>query len=123
DGVRVMLATAGNDRDRAMLRLLHDLGLRRSEVVGLDLADVDIEGGFVWILGKGRTQKEHLTLPEPTKAALGTWIEKRGAEPGPLFLNFDRARKGHRLTAAGLSHVVGKLGQQAGLEVPPHGVH
>jgi integrase/recombinase XerC len=121
-GFRLMLEAAGNDRDRAMLRLLHDLGLRRGEVVGLDLADVDLEGSFVWILGKGRTQKEQLTLPEPTKAALGTWIAKRGAEPGPLFLNFDRARKGHRLTGAGLYHVVRKLGQKAGLEVHPHGL-
>ena len=40
--------------------------MRPGEVVGLDLEDVDLEGGAVMVLRKGRTQKERLTLPEPT---------------------------------------------------------
>ena len=85
---------------------------------------MDLEGGKLSILGKGRTQKEALSLPEPTKAALAVWIEARGAEPGPLFVNFDRARKGKRLTGTGLYLVVRKLGSNAGLSAPvrPHGL-
>src|SRR5262249_30401577 len=50
-------------RDRALLRLLFDLGLRRGEAVGLDVADLDLEAGTADVLGKGRTQKARLTLP------------------------------------------------------------
>jgi integrase len=71
----------------ALLRLLHDVGLRRGEVVRLDLEDVDLAGSRIFILGKARSQKEPVTLPEPTKAALMAWIEARGSEPGPLFVN------------------------------------
>ena len=109
-------------RDRAILRLLHDLALRRAEVVALDMEDVDLESGSVTILGKGRTQKERLSLPEPTKAALASWIDARGTAPGPLFLNFDRAGKGERLTGTGLYLVVRDLGRKAGLTVRPHGL-
>lgn len=117
-------ADAKSIRDRAALRLLHDLALRRAEAVALDLVDVDLEGGKLSILGKGRTQKETLSLPEPTKAALAAWIEARGHEPGPLFVNFDRAGKGKRLTGTGLYLVVQKLGRRAGITAPvrPHGL-
>jgi len=127
-GFRRLMEEAGSRtdrkalRDRAVLRLLHDLALRRAEVVALDMEDVDLESGSVTILGKGRTQKERLSLPEPTKAALASWIDARGTAPGPLFLNFDRAGKGERLTGTGLYLVVRDLGRKAGLTVRPHGL-
>jgi integrase/recombinase XerC len=127
-GFRRLMEEAGSRtdrkalRDRAVLRLLHDLALRRAEVVALDLEDVDLESGTVSILGKGRTQKERLSLPEPTKAALSAWIGARGTEAGPLFRNFDRAGKGERLTGTGLYLVVRDLGRKAGLTVRPHGL-
>src|SRR4051812_10801761 len=60
-----------------------------------------------------------MALPEPTRAALAAWLETRGPEPGPLFVNFDRARKGHRLTGTAVYHIVGRLGAKAGLTVRP----
>ncbi len=109
-------------RDRAALRLLYDLGLRRSEVVGLDVDDLDLDTGTVAVLGKGRTQKTSLTLPGPTKEAIQQWLEARGTEPGPLFINLDRARKGCRLTGTSLYRMVRRLGEQVGLKVRPHGL-
>jgi integrase/recombinase XerC len=89
-------------RDAALLRLLHDRGLRRQEVLALDLEDVDLDGATVSVVGKGSTEKEQLTISKQTKEALASWIAVRGAEPGPLFLNFDRSGKRGRLTGAGL---------------------
>jgi integrase/recombinase XerC len=109
-------------RDVALLRLLHDLGLRRSEAVRLDVDDVDLPGNRIVIAGKGRTPREWVSLPEPTRAALATWLEARGSEPGPLFVNFDRAGKGHRLSGAAVYHIVGWLGAKAGLAVRPQGL-
>src|SRR5260370_38079795 len=60
-------------RDRALLRCLFDLGLRRAEVLGLDLEDLDLEAGTVAVLGKGRTSKMKLTLPPETRKALEAW--------------------------------------------------
>ena len=110
-------------RDRAILRCLFDLGLRRAEVVRLDLQDLNRQAGALAVLGKGRTQKESLTLPPETKAALETWLVIRGEAAGPLFYSFDRARKGNgRLTGAGLYDMVRTLGTKTGLRVWPHGL-
>lgn len=109
-------------RDRAVVRLLFDVALRRGEVVALDLADLDLTAGRLAVLGKGKTQKVQLTLPEPTKAALAAWVEVRGNEPGPLFVNFDRAGKGARLTGRSVARLVADLGEAVGLAVRPHGL-
>lgn len=109
-------------RDFAILRLLYDLALRRGEVVSLDLDDLDLNAGTVKILGKGRTEKEILTLPQPTVDALRAWLEARGSAPGPVFTNFDRAGKGERLTGTAIYQIVRKLGQELGIKTRPHGI-
>ena len=81
-------------RDAAILHLLYDMGLRRGEVVSLDLDDLDLKAGVLVILGKGRTQKEPLTLPTETGAVLLSWVHVRGEDPGPLFTNLDPAKQG-----------------------------
>ena len=127
-GVRAMLQAAALDRtpkglrDHALLRLLFDLALRRGEAAGLDLADLDLKAGTLAVLGKGRSEKARLTLPEPTRAALAAWVGVRGLEAGPLFLNADRARKGGRLTGRSVARIVAELGASAGLTVRPHGL-
>jgi integrase/recombinase XerC len=110
-------------RDLALIRVIYGLGLRRGEAVSLDLEDVDLETGTVSILGKGRTERETLTLPEYAKAALEAWIAVRGAAAGPLFVNFDRARKGSRLRGRSVARIVGDLGDAVGLSrLRPHGL-
>src|SRR4051794_29984677 len=128
DGFRAPLDATGAQpgpkglRDVALLRLLHDLGLRRSEAVRLDTDAVDLQRNRIVIPGRGRSPKQPVSLPEPTRAALAAWLEARGPEPGPLFVNFDRAGKGQRLTGAAVYHIVGWLGTKAGLTVRPHGL-
>ena len=59
-GIRAILSElasrpdAKGKRDLAILRLLYDLGLRRGEVVALDVEDVDLEGDRLWVLGQGQ---------------------------------------------------------------------
>jgi integrase/recombinase XerC len=110
-------------RDRAIVRLLFDLALRREEVVRLDLEDLDLRLGRVAVLGKKRTQKEWLSLPGPTRLALSDWCEARGDGPGPLFISLDRSRQARRLTGRSVHRIVRSLGKQAGLGVVrPHGL-
>jgi integrase/recombinase XerC len=77
--------------------------------------------GTLAVLGKGRRQKQTMTLPEPTKAVLTTWVALRGTEAGPLLQSLDRARKGSgRLTGSAVHYVVTKLAKAAGCRCSPH---
>jgi integrase/recombinase XerC len=65
-----------------------------------------LTGGLVWIVGKGSTEREAITLPAPTAQALSAWLKVRGTNQGPLFCNVDRARQGNgRLTGRGLHKI------------------
>jgi integrase/recombinase XerC len=110
-------------RDRAIVLLLYSSGLRRGEVASLNVEDVDLDAGTLAVLGKGRTEKEWMTLPESTKTAIGAWLEVRGTGPGPLFSNMDRAGKGiGHLTGKGIWQIVRNLGRKVGVKSRPHGL-
>ena len=103
--------------------MLFERALRREEVARLDVAILDLPACTVSILGKGRREREMLTLAAPTCRALADWLAVRGTVPGPLFVNFDRARKGDgRLTGAGIWSIVTALGEATGQRVRPHGL-
>ena len=110
-------------RDRAAIALCFDLALRRMEVLGLDLAHVDLAGKTISIRGKGRKERQSLTLPPATVRTIGEWIEARGLEPGPLFVRLDRGVAGGnlgRLTGEGLARAVAAVGRKAKLPRPLH---
>ena len=112
-------------RDVAILRLLYDLALRASELTHIDLGDLDLTNKTVSILGKGKLEKVKLSLPDLTVAAIQNWIDVRGPanENDPLFVNFDRAQKGERLTRCGLYQLIRGLGEKAAqIKTRPHGI-
>jgi integrase/recombinase XerC len=84
------------------------------------LEDIDLETGIARVLGKGMTEKEMLTFPQPTVDALRAWLEVRGSGEGPLFINFDRAGKRGCLTGTALYQMVRKLGHELGIKMRPH---
>jgi integrase/recombinase XerC len=131
-GTRALLGSAmtkGNGkaaRDIAIIRVMFDLGLRRGEVANLDVNDVDLTGRVLWVLGKGRSQKEARTLPGPTLAAIHAWLDERSrisglAEPA-LFVNVSRYHRGQRITGHGVYYVIRELGDVAGIRARPHGL-
>jgi integrase/recombinase XerC len=117
-------ADAKGRRDYAIMRLAYDLALRRFQIATLDVGHVDVAAGQLQIVDKGQPEREAVTLPEPTRAALAAWLELRGGEPGPLFVNFDRAGKasGARLTARSIHRMVSQLGAAVGVKARPHGL-
>ena len=117
------LSTPEAKRDKAMLELLYASGMRVSELVSLNLGDVDIESGFVRCFGKGH--KERL-IPIHQQAALAVkeYLEQarpslaHGKEERALFLN----PRGDRLTRQGFWQKLKEYAKSANLEadVTPH---
>jgi integrase/recombinase XerC len=124
-GKELATTTAQGKRDIALMHLMHDSCLRRGECVALDLVDVDLERSQVAIIGKGKTEREWLTISTQAKDALVNWIAARGDEPGPLFIRLDPAATGiERITGDSVNRIVAKLGQKSGLKrkVRAHGL-
>ena len=65
-------------RDRAILELFYASGLRLSELVGLDVDDVNLSGRVVRVLGKGRKERI-VPFNRSTEAALRAWLQDWGA--------------------------------------------
>jgi integrase/recombinase XerC len=112
-------------RDAAIIRVTVGCGLRRSELLGLDLEHVDQAGGKIAIMGKGKRARASYTLPPDAARALAAWLEVRGREPGPVFVACNRAGRpipGQRLSGQGLGEVLKALSGVLGVKVRPHGL-
>jgi integrase/recombinase XerD len=111
----------GSIRDRAILELLYASGLRISELVGLDLDDVDMAEQLVTVTGKGSKQRL-VPFGGEAAAALEAWMVRARPTFRPrsaaLFLN----RRGRRLTRQGGWKIVKAHAAKAGLgeAVSPH---
>ncbi|MFP5492658.1 MAG: tyrosine-type recombinase/integrase [Bacteriovoracia bacterium] len=110
-------------RDRAILRLMFDLALRASELVELDLKHLEISQKRISIKGKGRSEREYLSIPQTSIDAVRDWIQLRGNADGPLFYNLVRdKRKRKRLTRVGLYELIRGLGEDVKVKTRPHGI-
>jgi integrase/recombinase XerC len=89
-------------RDRAILELFYASGLRLSELVGLDVGDVNLSSRIVRVLGKGGKERI-VPFNQSTQAALRAWLKdweelsspeprRRRAAGEPLFLNYQGGR-------------------------------
>jgi len=106
-------------RDRAILELLYSSGLRVSELVGLNVNQLDSDLGIVRVMGKGRKER---IVPVGVKAidALKAYLKRRGALTGddPIFIN----PSGGRLTARTVGRLIKKYTRHSGIfrKVSPH---
>ena len=112
-------------RDYAMLALLFGCGFRRSELVGLELDEVQMRQGHwavVDLIGKGGHIR---TVPVPrwVKSALDQWISVSGVREGRIFRAVGKAGKvwGKGLSQNVVWYVVKGCCERAGLEhIAPH---
>lgn len=110
-------------RDEAMLQLLYATGTRVSELMSLDVDDVNTVDGDVRVFGKGHKER---IIPIHEKAAKAVEEYMRDARPRlarrkdekALFLN----RRGERLTRQGFWQILKQYAKAAGITVPvtPH---
>jgi integrase/recombinase XerC len=110
--------TAMGRRDRAILLTLLDTGIRCSELVWLDLADLDLGVGRLRILhGKGNKARV-VPFAERCLEALTLYIGHRGPAPGPLFLAASgegTLRQDVALQPNGLKQLLRRLARSTGL--------
>jgi integrase/recombinase XerD len=108
-------------RDYIMLELLYSSGLRVSELVSLKLADVNLEAGFLRILGKG--SKERI-VPVSMRSIdkLKSYINQQRPEilkkrqSSYLFVT----RRGKPMTRQRFWQAIKVLGKKSGIELSPH---
>ncbi|HEY8711300.1 MAG TPA: tyrosine recombinase XerC [Thermoanaerobaculia bacterium] len=113
------LSTPLGLRDQAFLELLYASGLRISELVGIDLDDIEVRAKLVKVRGKG--SKERI-VPFGSKAeqAVRAYLPTRHAPPdeNALFVNY----KGDRITARSVRRLFDKYVRAAALRagISPH---
>jgi integrase/recombinase XerC len=113
-------------RDKAMMELFYSSGLRLSELVGLDMAAVDLQDRTVRVLGKGNKMRI-VPIGRHAVEALERWLSQRAelvrqkpglasAHPGPIFLG----KTGRPLTVRAVQLRVGTWARRQGLSMHVH---
>jgi len=131
DDLRAMVRACGDDlaglRDKALLLVGFAAALRRSELVGLDVEHVRLNGVLRITIAKSKTDQEGQgitkTLPRladqelcPVRA-LRAWLDAAGIASGPVFRAINRWGKlGARLSAYDVARIVKRRAEAAGLD-------
>lgn len=109
-------------RDLAWFELMYGAGLRISELVSIDLDDIELNARLVKVRGKG--MKERIVpFGTAAQAAIGTWLDQRRklvsdpAEPA-LFVNY----RGSRITARSVRRIFDRMIRKAAVRcgATPH---
>jgi len=123
--VGALLTVPGDEpldiRDRAIMELIYSSGLRVSELVGVDLRDLDPADGVITVLGKGNKMRR-LPVGRLAREALRQWLPVRNtlaaADETALFVGL----RGQRLTTRAVEQRLRKRGAEQGTQgrVYPH---
>lgn len=113
-------------RDSAILETLFSTGLRVSELVALDVKQINLDRGELLVIGKGR--KERIVfLSDRSKEALNNYIKSRRDNYRPLFIRYAKTEdidEGEylRLTPRSVQRIIKKYAALAGIlkKVTPH---
>lgn len=111
-------------RDVAILMLAFYLGLRRGEIASINIEHINLDGGTVSILGKGRAERAPITVPHKVCDAIRVWLAVRGevAPSDPLFIDLSQHSTKGRITGSSIYFIVSQIGKRIGIKVRPHGL-
>jgi len=117
EDVKKLVSFCREKRDKALVLLMVDTGLRRAEVCALNWGDVDISSGLVRVVrGKGGKARSVVVGATTRRALLAYRRQLYPDGDQPLF----QTQQGNRLTGHGLRSVLLRLGERAGVQVSPH---
>ncbi len=124
-------AAAWPERDRMIFELLYGCGIRNSELVGIDMADIQWKNESILVRGKGRKQR-YVPLGDEAALAMRAYLPLREERlraagkaalivEGPLVANL-RMRGNTRLTTRSVGRIVKQVALSRGLaaDVHPH---
>ncbi|MFC2083407.1 tyrosine-type recombinase/integrase [Candidatus Bipolaricaulota bacterium] len=121
--VQRLFKAARTDRDKLILQVLYYGGIRRQELCGLDVPDVQFDRQRILIRqndedkegkgGKGNKSR-FVLVPETVLDGLKNYIGPK-LRTGPLFKS---ERKGKRLSVRGVNHIVASIGERAKITNP-----
>ena len=102
-------------RDVAIVEAIYSCALRVSELVGLDVNDVDIDQGFLSVMGKGGKMR-HTPLGESAQQAITHYLQKSGIDQGALFVNNRQAR----ISVRAVQTMIKKRALEVGIKINVH---
>ncbi|MFL6619063.1 MAG: tyrosine recombinase XerC [Povalibacter sp.] len=106
-------------RDKAMMELFYSSGLRLSELVDLDLTDVDLRDRTVRVTGKGNKTRL-VPIGRFAIEALTSWLKERGALTTPAESALFVSKRGGRLLQRAVQLRIGAWAKRQGLGVHLH---
>jgi integrase/recombinase XerD len=115
--------TPAGPRDAALIACMYPGGLRREEVVSLDLSDYDPESGALTVRHGKRNKARVTYLTNGAMRAMSDWLAIRGAEPGALFWPINKGGRPtpRRMTNQAVYNALAKRGELAKVkEFSPH---
>lgn len=119
DEVNTLLEACDNSpaglRNAAIISLLIDTGLRASEIVSLNVSDVNMKSQSLKVRIKGGTEY-NVRFGDHTRRRLQDWLREHDGPPTrPLFVSLGGFAIGKRLSRNGLRVVLAKLGTDTGV--------
>lgn len=118
-------------RDRAIMELLFSTGLRVSELASLNREQLNLDGGELGVIGKGRRHRVVFISPR-CRFWLQRWLETRKDEWSPLFIHFGGKKEKNpydegetmRLGVRSIQRIVEKYAKKCRLptHLSPHGI-
>lgn len=105
-------------RDSAITRLFYDTGMRKAELSGMNLDDLDLDQAVAFVMGKGQRPRA-CPFGDQTAAALSRYLRARAKHPNASMDALWLSRTG-RLTHSGLAQLLRRRGKQAGIHLHPH---
>lgn len=112
-----LLNAAKSPRDKLVIRILIDTGMRRGECAKLEISDFRFKKNAVRVIGKG--DKERLIpIGDSLKQEINFFIKDRKFKKGWLFPSSHKTSKYGHITAETINKIVGEAGQDAGLKNP-----
>ena len=104
-------------RNKLIIYLLLDTGVRVSELVNIKVSDIDIEERIIRVLGKG-SKERFVFFTSKTKELLVSYLCKRKEKAlvNNLLINY----KGEKLTERSVQKIIKLVGEKIGLDIHPH---
>jgi integrase/recombinase XerD len=115
--VKKTISACTNERDKAIILLLVDTGLRRAEICALDWGDVNISSGIIRVArGKGGKARSVVAGIKTRRALLAYRRTIDHEDEQPVF----QTKTGTRLSANGLRSTLLRISERAGVHITPH---